>query len=216
MWNRTRCTSCAPAGSSAAAVRNWRRSSSAKAMRRRRRDELRPRPRLHRVHVRDLHGPRQSRPRGRRHGAARDADRNRRDCRPHPRLLHRHRQHGQHHRGCLRGGARARCALWTDGAGAAEAARQEAAGPDEEADMTAPFPTHRQEEWRYADLDALKPVWEQFAEAVTLPGGPDEELEEVWLPAGDAVQLRRVRLALGANAKARIFALNSAPEYGRI
>ena len=34
--------------------------------------------------------------------------------------------------------------------------------------MTAPFPTHRQEEWRYADLDALKPVWERFAEPVTL------------------------------------------------
>ena len=34
--------------------------------------------------------------------------------------------------------------------------------------MTAPFPTHTQEEWRYADLDALQPVWEQFAEPVTL------------------------------------------------
>ena len=30
--------------------------------------------------------------------------------------------------------------------------------------MTAPFPTRKQEEWRYADLDALQPVWEQFAE----------------------------------------------------
>ena len=30
--------------------------------------------------------------------------------------------------------------------------------------MTAPFPTRGQEEWRYADLDALKPVWEQLAE----------------------------------------------------
>src|SRR4051794_13568190 len=216
MCNPTACTSCAPAGSSAAAAPSSRTNSSAKAMRRRRRDELRPRPRLHRVHVRDLHGPRQSRPRGRRHGAARDADRNRRDCRPHPRLLHRHRQHGQHHRGGLRGGARARCALWPDGAGAAEAARQEAAAPDEEADMTAPFPTHRQEEWRYADLDALKPVWEQFAEPVTLTVSAGEELEEVWLPASDDVQMRRVQLALGEGAKARIFALNTAPVYGRI
>ena len=31
--------------------------------------------------------------------------------------------------------------------------------------MTAPFPTRKQEEWRYADLEALKPVWEQFARA---------------------------------------------------
>jgi Fe-S cluster assembly protein SufD len=82
--------------------------------------------------------------------------------------------------------------------------------------MTAPFPTHKQEEWRYADLDALKPVWEQFAEPVTLTVGLGESLEEVWLPVTDDVQLRRVRLALGAGAKARIFALNIAPVYGRI
>ena len=82
--------------------------------------------------------------------------------------------------------------------------------------MTAPFPTHRQEEWRYADLDALKPVWEQFAEPVTLTVGAGESLEEVWLPVADDVQLRRVQLALGEHAKARIFALNTAPVYGRI
>jgi Fe-S cluster assembly protein SufD len=82
--------------------------------------------------------------------------------------------------------------------------------------MTAPIPTHRQEDWRYADLDALKPVWEQFAEPVTLTVGAGESLEEVWLPVGDDVQLRRVQLALGDGAKARIFVLNTAPVYGRI
>jgi Fe-S cluster assembly protein SufD len=82
--------------------------------------------------------------------------------------------------------------------------------------MTAPFPTHKQEEWRYADLDALKPVWEQFAEPVTLTVGAGESLEEVWLPVADEVQLRRVQLALEEGAKARIFALNTAPVYGRI
>jgi len=82
--------------------------------------------------------------------------------------------------------------------------------------MTAPFPTHKQEEWRYADFDALQPVWERFAEPVTLTVGPGESLEEVWLPVPDDVQLRRVQLALGERAKARIFALNNAPVYGRI
>ena len=82
--------------------------------------------------------------------------------------------------------------------------------------MTAPFPTHKQEEWRYADLDALKPVWEQFAEPVTLTVGAGESLEEVWLPVADDVQLRRVQLALGPGAKARLFVLNTAPVYGRI
>jgi len=82
--------------------------------------------------------------------------------------------------------------------------------------VTAPFPTHRQEEWRYADLDALKPLWEQFADPVTFVVGAGEAFEEVWLPTADDVQLRRVQLALGQGAKARIFALNTAPVYGRI
>jgi Fe-S cluster assembly protein SufD len=82
--------------------------------------------------------------------------------------------------------------------------------------MTAPFPTHKQEEWRYADLHALEPVWEKFAEPVTLTVGAGEELEEIWLPVANDVQLRRVQLALGAGAKARIFALNAAPVYGRM
>jgi Fe-S cluster assembly protein SufD len=82
--------------------------------------------------------------------------------------------------------------------------------------MTAPFPTHKQEEWRYADLEALKPVWEQFAEAVTVTVGAGESLEEVWLPANEDVHVRRVSLALGEGAKARIFALNTAPVYGRL
>ena len=82
--------------------------------------------------------------------------------------------------------------------------------------MTAAFPTHRQEEWRYADLEALKPVWEQFADVATLTVGAGESFEEVWLPSSGDVQLRRVRLALGEGAKARIFALNIARVYGRI
>jgi Fe-S cluster assembly protein SufD len=82
--------------------------------------------------------------------------------------------------------------------------------------MTAPFPTRRQEEWRYADLDALQPVWEQFAEPLTVTVGAGESFEEVWLPSNDDVQVRRVHIALEAGAKARLFMLNTAPVYGRI
>ena len=82
--------------------------------------------------------------------------------------------------------------------------------------MTAPFPTRRQEEWRYADLDALQPVWERFAEPLTVTVGAGEELEEMWLPVADDVQVRRTQIALEAGAKARLFVLNSAPVYGRI
>ncbi|HVF35706.1 MAG TPA: SufD family Fe-S cluster assembly protein, partial [Candidatus Saccharimonadia bacterium] len=45
---------------------------------------------------------------------------------------------------------------------------------------------------------------------------PGQGLEQVWLPAADEVQVRRVKLTLGEDASARIFALNTAPHYGRI
>jgi Fe-S cluster assembly protein SufD len=82
--------------------------------------------------------------------------------------------------------------------------------------VTAPFPTRRQEEWRYADLDALEPVWDRFAEPLTVTVGAGETFEESWLPSADDVQVRRVQLALEAGAKARLFVLNTAPVYGRI
>ena len=82
--------------------------------------------------------------------------------------------------------------------------------------MTAPFPTRKQEEWRYADLNALRPVWEQFAEPRTLTVAPGESLEEVWLPTDDDVQVKRMRIALGQGAKARLFVLNTTSVYGRV
>jgi Fe-S cluster assembly protein SufD len=81
--------------------------------------------------------------------------------------------------------------------------------------VTAPFPTHKQEEWRYADLDALRPVWQQFAEPLTLTVGPGESFEKLWMPNDDEVLVRRIQIALEAGARARIFVLNSASEYGR-
>src|SRR5436190_16571931 len=81
--------------------------------------------------------------------------------------------------------------------------------------MTAPFPTHKQEQWRYADLDALRPVWQQFAEPLTLTVGPGETFEKQWLPGDDQVLVRRIQIALDVGAKARIFVLNTASEYGR-
>ena len=81
--------------------------------------------------------------------------------------------------------------------------------------MTAPFPTRKQEEWRYADLAALQPLWEQLGDAATLTVAAGESVEELWLPTADAVQVRRVQIALGEGASARIFALNTAEQYGR-
>jgi Fe-S cluster assembly protein SufD len=82
--------------------------------------------------------------------------------------------------------------------------------------MTAPFPTKKLEEWRYADLDALQPVWEQLAEPKLLNVATGESLELIWLPGAEPVQVRRVRMTLGEGARARIFALNTARQYGRV
>jgi Fe-S cluster assembly protein SufD len=82
--------------------------------------------------------------------------------------------------------------------------------------MTAPFPTRAQEEWRYADLDALKPVWEQLGDAGVTVLAADQTLEQVWLPSAGDVQVRRVQIRLGERARASIFALNTAAVYGRI
>ena len=82
--------------------------------------------------------------------------------------------------------------------------------------MTAPFPNRKQEEWRYADLDALKGVWSELAEPESIAVLPGQSIEQVWLPGADEVQVRRVRIALGEGATARIFVLNSAADYGRI
>ena len=82
--------------------------------------------------------------------------------------------------------------------------------------MSALFPTRAQEEWRYADLDALKGVWSDLAEPRMLSVGPGEGFEEVWLPNGADVEVRRMQITLAPNAAAQIFVLNAAPEYGRI
>jgi Fe-S cluster assembly protein SufD len=82
--------------------------------------------------------------------------------------------------------------------------------------MTAPFPTRREEEWRYADLEALQPLWEQIGEPERIALLPGQTLEQVWLPTADPVQLRRVEISVGAGASLRLFALNCAEEYGRI
>ena len=82
--------------------------------------------------------------------------------------------------------------------------------------MTAPFPTRKQEEWRYADLDALQPVWEQASEPERIAILPGQSLEQVWLPSGDAVEVRRVAVSLGSGARMRLFVLNTAEQYGRV
>ena len=78
------------------------------------------------------------------------------------------------------------------------------------------FPTRKQEAYRYADLDALKDAWDDLEapRQITVPAG--EKHWRVLLPTGDDIEVRRAEITLEAGAELALFALNTAPEYGRI
>lgn len=81
--------------------------------------------------------------------------------------------------------------------------------------MTA-LPTRKLEAYRYADIDALASVWSELAAPEAIETAAQQKLQQVWLPNGEEVQVRRVELTLHAGASAAIFALNTASRYGRI
>ena len=81
--------------------------------------------------------------------------------------------------------------------------------------MTA-LPTRKDEAFRYADIDALASVWDALAPPERIAIAAQQKLQQIWLPSGDPIAIRRVELVVEADASARIFALNSASLYGRI
>jgi Fe-S cluster assembly protein SufD len=80
--------------------------------------------------------------------------------------------------------------------------------------MTA-LPTRKLEAYRYADIDALRDVWDGLAQPERVEIAAQQKLQQIWLPSGDDVDIRRVEMTLQKGATARIFALNNAPRYGR-
>jgi len=81
--------------------------------------------------------------------------------------------------------------------------------------MTA-LPTRKLEAYRYADIGALASVWTSLAPANRVEIAAQQSLQQIWLPTGDEIDIRRIEMTLGAGAIARIFALNNASRYGRI
>ncbi|MCY7398558.1 MAG: SufD family Fe-S cluster assembly protein [Sphingomonas bacterium] len=81
--------------------------------------------------------------------------------------------------------------------------------------MTA-LPTRKLEAFRYADIDALASVWTSLAQPEIIDIAAQQKLQQIWMPNDEDVQIRRVELTLHAGASASIFALNTAPHYGRI
>jgi len=82
--------------------------------------------------------------------------------------------------------------------------------------MTAPLPTRKDEAFRYADLDALKRVWSDLAEPQDINIAAQQKVQQIWLPDGEDVEVRRARIELAKGADFTLFALNVAAEYGRI
>ena len=80
--------------------------------------------------------------------------------------------------------------------------------------MTA-LPTRKLEAYRYADIDALRDVWDGLAQPERIEIAAQQKLQQIWLPGGDDVEVRRVKIVVGAGAVVRIFALNTAARYGR-
>jgi len=81
--------------------------------------------------------------------------------------------------------------------------------------MTA-LPTRKLEAYRYADIDALASVWNELAQPERVEIAAQQKLQQIWLPSGDEIDIRRIEMILEAGAAASIFALNNASRYGRI
>jgi Fe-S cluster assembly protein SufD len=77
------------------------------------------------------------------------------------------------------------------------------------------LPTRKLEAYRYADIDALASVWSGLAPADRVEIAAQQGLQQIWLPSGDEIDIRRVEMVLERGATARIFALNNATRYGR-
>ena len=81
--------------------------------------------------------------------------------------------------------------------------------------MTA-LPTRKLEAYRYADIDALRDVWDSLAQPERVEIAAQQSAQQIWLPSGEAIDIRRVEMTIGAGASVQIFALNNAERYGRI
>jgi len=84
--------------------------------------------------------------------------------------------------------------------------------------MTLPFPTKRDEAWRYADLKALEPVWPKLdgPEQVNVPAGKNASRLISQLPVIDGVGIVDLDVTIGDNARFAIHILANAADYGRI
>jgi Fe-S cluster assembly protein SufD len=78
------------------------------------------------------------------------------------------------------------------------------------------LPTRKLEAYRYADIDALSSVWTSLATPERVEIAAQQNLQQIWLPSGESIDVRRVEMVLKESAVAHIFVLNNAARYGRV
>lgn len=81
----------------------------------------------------------------------------------------------------------------------------------------ATLPTRREEAWRYSDIEALERIgaaaldrWEE----ISVETGKTERLTLIL--ASNSVELRRIRVNIGENARMELFATNAAADFARL
>ena len=83
--------------------------------------------------------------------------------------------------------------------------------------MTVALPTARDEEWRYADFEALKALApEEFGRWKDIELAPGETRRKCLVLDDEFPGLHRVRMTVGEGARAEIFAVASANAYTRL
>ena len=65
--------------------------------------------------------------------------------------------------------------------------------------MTA-LPTRKLESYRYADTDALGEVWSSLAAPEHIEIAAQQKLQQIWLPGGDEIDVRRLAMKASASA----------------
>jgi Fe-S cluster assembly protein SufD len=78
------------------------------------------------------------------------------------------------------------------------------------------LPTRKLEAYRYADIDALASVWTSLASPERVEIAAQQRVQQIWLPNGEDVEVRRAEIVLEPGAEFALFALNTAKDYGRI
>ena len=84
---------------------------------------------------------------------------------------------------------------------------------------TLPLPTRRDEAWRYADLDALAPVWPDIAgkrEEIAVPAGETASRRILLERRDPNVDVRTLAIRIGKDARFDLHCLAIGADYGRI